>query len=419
MKVLYIVHQFYPHYGSGTEKVTYNIASMIQNSGNKVKIITYRVNHEGPASGEFENIRYYEFLFHKIPVLEFYIKNETPALTIDLFNKDVLNFAKEILNREKPDVVHICHPMRVCSFLEAAEQLDIPCVVTATDLMYICPKIIMKNSDGELCSGADRGSKCNLTCYDTGTHNEDRIALAERLLRLAGSITAPSAFIRNMIKNQMPGIDINIIKHGMDYSGIRQQTRTYSRNDTINFGFVGSVQEHKGVHLIIDAFLKTRADNLRLGIFGGYNDNYGKKLASRAKKDERITFNGAFNAKDIEDIYARIDVLVIPSLCYESYSLVKHEAIMRNIPVIVSDIGALGDGIDTGVNGYKFSIGEENTLFDIITNILNNPEQLNAIKQNMISYMIPTIEQESFQYLTLYKKCIANQRRGKTKNGQE
>lgn len=41
MKVIYLVHQFYPEFYSGTEKVVLNIASMTQKSGNIVKVITY------------------------------------------------------------------------------------------------------------------------------------------------------------------------------------------------------------------------------------------------------------------------------------------------------------------------------------------------------------------------------------------
>ncbi len=41
LKILYLVHQFYPEFQSGTEKVVLNNAFMAQQSGNKVKVITY------------------------------------------------------------------------------------------------------------------------------------------------------------------------------------------------------------------------------------------------------------------------------------------------------------------------------------------------------------------------------------------
>ncbi len=408
MKILYVVHQFYPHYGSGTEKITYNIASMLQNAGNRVKVVTYRVDHKGSVTGEFQNIKYNEFVYRKIPVLEFFLKDEPPSFTVDLSNRDVLVFAKEVLKREKPDLVHICHPMRVGSFLEAAEQMAIPCVLTVTDLMYICPKIVMTTSRGEICTDANHGQNCNVKCYDTGSHNEKRMALAERLLCQANSVIAPSVFIQNMFKKQIPRVNIRIIKHGMDYSGVKYQTRKYTRNDIINFGFVGTVREHKGVHLLVDSFMRNKSENIRLSVYGGYGGCYGQKLANQAKKDVRISFCGTFDNNNLETAYGGIDVLVIPSLCYESYSLVKYEAMMRNIPIVVSDLGALGDGITGGVNGFIFSPAKKDSLYEIITDIANNPEQLNGIKRNMISFVIPTIEQESFQYHNLYKKCINN-----------
>jgi|LSQX01.1.fsa_nt_gb glycosyltransferase involved in cell wall biosynthesis len=406
MKVLYIVHQFYPHYGSGTERITYNIASMIQKAGNRVKVITYRVDHKGPVTGECHNVKYNEFIYNKVPVLEFFLTKEPHDLNFGLSNADVLSFAKEILRRENPDIVHVCHPMRVCSFLDAAEQLGIPCVVTATDLMYICPKIIMTNMKGEICRDPDGGINCNASCFDTGDNNEERMERSKRLLTKASFVASPSEFIGYMIQKQIPELGIKTIRHGMDSSGIAKNAKIYSKGSIINFGFVGTVNRHKGVHLILDAFMKTSAKNIRLNIFGYFDKSYGQKLVNKASNDNRIRFFGGFEKDKIEDVYKEIDVLLIPSLCYESYSLVKHEAIMRNIPVIVSDIGALGDGIEHGVNGYKFSLEDSDSLNRILSSISCNPEKLNDIKRELTHFVIPTVEQESFQYLSLYKKCV-------------
>jgi glycosyltransferase involved in cell wall biosynthesis len=407
MKILYVVHQFYPRYRSGTERVTYNLASMMQIAGNRVKVVTYCVDHDCPVIGEYRSIKYNEYIYRKIPVLEFFLDKEPPNFHLSLYNEDVINFAKQVYSKEKPDVVHICHPMRVCGFLAAAQEMGIPCVVTATDLMYICPKIIMNTMKGELCKDAERGRRCNIECFDTGNLNVERMELSERLLTGSAFVVAPSEFISYMIKKQIPNVNCRIIKHGMDYSNVKQQSKVYKKNDQINFGYVGSIQEHKGVHYVIDSFMEIDANSISLSIYGDYSNNYGQKLARKAKKDSRIRFFGGFESDKIEEVYNEIDVLVVPSLCYESYSLVKHEAIMRNIPVIVSDVGALGDGIEHGVNGYKFSLEDRGSLCGILSAISKNPEKLNDIKSELSYFAVPTIEQESFQYYTLYKKCKA------------
>ena len=50
----------------------------------------------------------------------------------------------------------------------------------------------------------------------------------------------------------------------------------------------------------------------------------------------------------------QIDVLVVPSICFESFSFVTHEALASKTPVIVSNIGALVEYVSVGKNGYTF-----------------------------------------------------------------
>lgn len=418
MKVLYIIHQFFPHFCAGTERITYNIASMVQKAGNKVKVITYRVDQSGPITGEFNNIKYNEFVYRKVPVIEFSLKSEPANFHINLFNNDVFEYAKKVLRDERPDIVHICHPMRSGSFLQAAQELDIPCVVTITDLMYICPKVTMITMQGDICCSARGGKECNITCPDTGRENEKRMEMAKNLLLKADAITTPSNFTKNMIRKQIPELNIDVIKHGLEYPNNAIKSKLYEKNSKIVFGFVGSIQEHKGLHILVKAFEEANCPNTQLNIYGGYVGAYGERLVEYVEGNSRIHYFGRFDPIETDSVYNEIDVLVIPSLWYETYVLVKYEAFIREIPVIAADIGALGDGIEHGYNSYKFSISEIDSLRNIIIDIANNPEQLNEVKKNLGSFYVPTIEQESFQYLTLYKRTIVNNiRRDLQKNG--
>ena len=40
MKIIYLVHQFFPEFQAGTERFVYNTAYMTQKSGHKVRVLT-------------------------------------------------------------------------------------------------------------------------------------------------------------------------------------------------------------------------------------------------------------------------------------------------------------------------------------------------------------------------------------------
>ena len=56
----------------------------------------------------------------------------------------------------------------------------------------------------------------------------------------------------------------------------------------------------------------------------------------------------------LSTILARHDVLVVPSICEETFSLVTREALQAGLPVIAARRGALPEVIQDGVNGLLF-----------------------------------------------------------------
>ena len=51
----------------------------------------------------------------------------------------------------------------------------------------------------------------------------------------------------------------------------------YMKNSKIVFGFVGSIQEHKGLHILVKAFEEAIVQTLS-SIYGGYVGAYGERL---------------------------------------------------------------------------------------------------------------------------------------------
>ena len=156
MKIIYLVHQFYPEHYTGTEKFVLNMAKMSQRNQMKVKIITYSFLPIHEFDLEFGNIVYKSYMYQGIPVIAFQHKETPSSIHYELSNNEVVSFSEHILSQEKPDLLHVAHSMRVAEFIRAAQRLSIPYLMTLTDFFLNCPKCILLRTDRNLCEGSRR-----------------------------------------------------------------------------------------------------------------------------------------------------------------------------------------------------------------------------------------------------------------------
>lgn len=405
MKVLYLIHQFYPEYQSGTEKFIFNMAFMTQKSGHKVKVVTYGFYDRSFFDQEDNKIIWKEFIYRGIPVLAFQIKEQPMDLHISLADKTTYDFAKRIIKEEAPDVIHMGHPMRVHQFFKAAKELNIPVVTTLTDFFFICPRVILAPTRDSLCSGPEKGEACKRLCGDLGeSFLLDRLSVGEQIVQSADVIVSPSKFLKQIFLNEIEGSRIFVNNHGVRYANIKQNQKVYTQSSPIVFGFTGYIQYHKGVHVLIKAFSAIENRDAKLVLYGPGEEGYLNQLREIAANDDRIEFKGPFPPEQLADIYQEIDVLVTPSICYENYPLVLHEALASNVPVIASDLGGLAEKIKNEVNGLTFVPGDVDDLRDKMALILNDRGVLNRFKQNIKSELsIPNVEQEAYWYQRVYR----------------
>jgi glycosyltransferase involved in cell wall biosynthesis len=133
------------------------------------------------------------------------------------------------------------------------------------------------------------------------------------------------------------------------------------------FGFLGSLQWHKGPDLLIRSYRATiLAGELQLHGASEAQDVYGGTLAAAARGDARIRFKGPFGAAGLPGVLAGLDVLVVPSRWHETYSLVAREALLAGVPVIASALGALPEVVRHGDNGLLVPPGDAQALTEAL-----------------------------------------------------
>lgn len=409
MKIIFLIHQFYPEAYTGTEKFVLNIARMMQRLGNKVKVITYSFYEGSDYDHDEGGILFRELTYRGIPVLALKYRRIPEDIHTGLRNNELRRLAKAIVEKEAPDLVHVGHPMRITELIRAASELGVPYVMTLTDYWLLCPKFILVTSEGSLCPGPDGGAVCGRFCKEfRGPFIETRLNECRKILEGAAGLFSPSRFLASMFEKEYTGLKVKVLPHGISRACIRENLRKYEGGEPVTFLYGGSFNEFKGVHVLVEAFRKLPHDHIGLEVYGsGPTDAHRDRLMELAKGDSRIRFKGVYEENEVGDILNGTDVVVIPSLWYENYPLVLHEALACRVPVVASGVGGMAEKIKDGENGFTFAVGDSDALMKVLDRISRNPEILNGIKGNKERFFVPTVEQEAFLYQREYMKVLS------------
>lgn len=407
MVILYIVHQFYPEFHTGTEKFLLNLSSVVQKDGHFAQLVTYSFAEDEERFEQHGSLLVREYVYKGLPVVA--IKHKAPPTEIHTScgNPEIYKFALWFLQQKGPyDLLHIAHPMRLTAFAKAALTLGIPYLLTLTDYWLICPKTILQTRAGTLCAGPEGGEACSKLCPELDpNYVRSRLGLANEILTGAKAVVSPSMFLAAVFKKEFPALNIRVIPHGMDFKYLQPNLKTYQQGEKITFGYCGGLSPHKGVHLLLKAFRELNPENAELRVYGTYfhEKDYYRCLQEIAGRDERIKFCGTYKEEEVGNVLSKIDVMVLPSLWYENYPLVLHEALACNVPVIAANIGGMAEEIKDFVNGFTFQVGNTRDLKHKLRAILDDPESLNEIKETMKQYVAPLVEEEAYLYERLYK----------------
>ncbi|NPU85323.1 MAG: glycosyltransferase [Syntrophaceae bacterium] len=403
MKIIYIIHQFYPMHYTGTEKFLLNLSSSIQRNGHSVKVITYSFYEDSFYSKSKGNILLHEFLYKGIPVIAYKYKQMPPDMDYALESNDLTEIADDILQAEKPDLLHVAHPVRTAEFMNAAIRACIPYVFTLTDFWMLCPKSILFTSQGSLCSGPLRGDACRADCpeysYESIVH---RLEKSSRLLSAAHCVIAPSRFLGGIFQKEFPDINLRYIPYGIDYTWIKRNSKRYGTDAArLNFTYAGQLAYHKGVHVLIEAFKRISSGNVTLNLYGSGPSDHEHYLKKISANDPRIVFKGVYSENQVGEIMKDVDVITIPSNWHENNTIVMREALACNVPVVVSSAGGMTEVIRDGENGFIFNMGDTDHLYQVLSKIIEEPFILNKIKSSPKALL--TAEQEAFAYLQEYQ----------------
>ncbi|HET6515291.1 MAG TPA: glycosyltransferase family 4 protein [Thermodesulfovibrionales bacterium] len=138
-------------------------------------------------------------------------------------------------------------------------------------------------------------------------------------------------------------------------------------------GAVGALHKGKGVYELLNAVKKLSQDrhNLKLLFVGdGPERNRLEEEARHLSLLDRVIFTGI--RRDIERMYAAMDIFALPSSCDEAFGMVIIEAMAMGRPVIGTKVGGIPDIITDGSNGLLVPPGNEDALAAALSRYLDD-----------------------------------------------
>jgi glycosyltransferase involved in cell wall biosynthesis len=441
MRILQVVHSFIPYTMAGTEIYSYKLSKEL--ARRHEIFIFFRINDTKKHE--------YHLKHQRFESLETYTINNTfksCASFHDTYRNNIIDTKfGELLDRIKPDIVHIQHLLFLShGIIDEIKKRKIPVLYTLHDYWLICYRGQLIKRDLTICSRNSilecrdclkyllsirkysmyfyrifkkslpsflfeliKKSYFNLANTRASNRIEEFQKSTKEILSKIDLFIAPSNFIKNkFIDRGFPEHKILYSPNGYDYRNFLSPSKSESK--ILRFGYIGTLLPTKGLNILISAFREVKYKNVELSIYGKlfpysgfeYYPNLFKKMI---KKDNRIKYKGEYDNKDICKILADIDILIVPSIWLENAPLVIQEAFMSKTPVIASRIGGIPELINDGINGLLFNPGNADDLQKKIEYIIDNPDVIEKFRENMPE--VKSIEDNAREMEGIYNSLIA------------
>ncbi|MDQ1396323.1 MAG: hypothetical protein QOG64_1582, partial [Acidimicrobiaceae bacterium] len=323
----------------------------------------------------------------------------------------------------QPDVVHF-HSMQSlgAGLLDVAADAGAKVVVTMHDFWWFCARQFLVDRDYHPCCLVVSCGDCPCQIDRDWLAGRNQF-LADRLARadliLAVSSSSAEVLAANGIESARLRIDENGVPapaageqaNGVDARPAAEAAPESAATDGgtgVRFTYAGGPDRMKGVHVLIEA---ARLLTDRHGSAGWTIRAYGvgPYLEESGEHVENLPFDArpAFDPQDAEAVFAATDVLVVPSVMRETYSILTREALARRVPVITTDTIGPEEVVEHGRNGLVVAADDAVGLAGAMAQVVDDPHLLATLRRGCAGLVVRSVEEQVAGLDLLYQGLLA------------
>ena len=443
LHVLMVVHGFPPDTWAGTEVYTLNLARELIRRGHRVTILA-----RTPARDGVEEFSLVRDDFEDLCVWRLVNGLAYGSLRETYDEPRAVEAFRELLLRVRPDLVHFQHLIHTSvGLVREAQAFNLPTVIHLHDYWALCSRVQMIRPNGVRCD-SNRGSGCFLCVQDvhldhierlhgldrTHAAELDAVAAGERPGRVLGRPgfadlrarqdvvldayaaadlrVSPSRFLRETLlaSGAFDPHTLLFSDNGMRTDHVRALEKRPNDEGRVRFGFVGSLVWYKGDTVMVEAMNQLAGERCVLNVYGDYRpdeDEHHAELRDLASADN-VQFMGRFDNQRLSEVYAEIDVLIVPSVWVENSPITIHEAFLTHTPVVTSGIGGMAEYVRDGVDGLHFAVGDAGDLARVLKRFVDEPDLVEELSGNFMQ--VKTIEQNARETEFRYRGLCCRRR---------
>ena len=346
-------------------------------------------------------------------IFEWKIKSKWSAKNYN--NPEFRDIYFNVLTGLKIDIVHIRHLIKHSFDLSGlAKMLGVPTIISFHDFYFVCPSHNLLDENFEYCAGecTEGYGQCFI-----GEDMDDlpilkdfvpqwRKAVSDVFKNTSTFVTTTKAVkdVYTSIYPELRSRDFKIIEHGRDFNELKDDEINYevpSTDKPVKIVFPGNLNIVKGSELIKS--IKKLDVNNRLEF------HFMGMLAKHSSDLENYGIHhGPYKRDEFCNDIAKIkpSFIGIMTICSETYCHTLSEAWDSDIPVLCTQLGAIGERVNQNGGGWFLDHKNPQKAYNEIIRISSSPEEYLKVAEEVKNISLKSTGEMAEDFMELYSELL-------------